>query len=135
MSSPKYLDCYERSKSKNPSILDILSLVGGTIVQMNRRPSVWCSKYYFFSWFLAKYFAKSLSIHSFFQKITKIKLKSFEYSKSIKSLKKIILWTSDTWSTIRLSNRPSNPAWIYLRLTDLWFGLALSQWCKRSTYA
>ena len=51
--------------------------------------SVWCSKYYFF------------------YKITKIK---FECPKSIKSIKKIILGTSDSWSTIRLSHRPSNPA-------------------------
>ena len=51
---------------------------------------------------------------------TKIKVKSFECPKSIKILKKIILGTSDAWSTIRLSNRPSDPAWIYLRLTDFW---------------
>ena len=54
----------------------------------------------------------------FFKKNTKIKVKSFECPKSIKSLKRIILGTSDAWSTIRLSNRPSDPAWIYLRLTD-----------------
>ena len=46
----------------------------------------------------------------FFYKITKIKIKSFECPKSIKSIKKIILGTSDSWSTIRLSHRPSNPA-------------------------
>ena len=56
----------------------------------------------------------------FFKKNTKIKVKSFECPKSIKSLKKIILGTSDAWSTIRLSNRPSETAWIYLRLTDFW---------------
>ena len=44
-----------------------------------------------------------------------------------KSWKKIILGTSDVWSTIRLSNRPSNPAWIYLRLTDFW--------CQKSYYS
>ena len=38
------------------------------------------------------------------------KIKSFECPKSIKSIKKIILGTSDSWSTIRLSHRPSNPA-------------------------
>ena len=46
----------------------------------------------------------------FFYKITKIKIKSFECPKSIKSIKKIILGTSDSWLTIRLSHRPSNPA-------------------------
>ena len=73
----------------------------------------------FFSWFLAEFFSKILSIYLFiFKKNTKIKVNSFECPKSIKCLKKIILGTSDAWSTIRLSNRPSDPAWIYLRLTD-----------------
>ena len=54
----------------------------------------------------------------FLKKNTEIKVKSFECPKSIK----IILWTSDALSTIRLSNRPSEPAWIYLRLTDFkWY--------------
>ena len=66
---------------------------------------------------LQKYFQ---SICLFFFKNTKIKVKSFECPKSIKSLKKIILGTSDTWSTIRLSNQPSDPARIYLRLTDFY---------------
>ena len=83
------------------------------MAQMNRWPSVWCSKYYFFSWFLAKFFSKFLSIYFliFFYKITKMKIKNFECPKSIKSMKKIILGTSDSWSTIRLSHRPSNPAY------------------------
>ena len=44
----------------------------------------------FFSWFLAKFFAKILSIHFliFLYKITKIKIKSFECPKSTKSMKK-----------------------------------------------
>ena len=33
-------------------------------------------------------------------------------------MKKIILGTSDAWSTIHLSHRPSDWAWIYLRLTN-----------------
>ena len=39
--------------------------VAGPMGQINRRPSVWCSKYYFFSWFLAEFFAKILSIYLF----------------------------------------------------------------------
>ena len=54
----------------------------------------------------------------FFYKITKIKIKSFECPKSIKSIKKIILGTSDSWSTIRLYHRPSQPSVLYCRLTD-----------------
>ena len=50
--------------------------VARTMGQTNRRPRVWCSKYYFFSWFLAKFFAKILSIYFliFFYKITKMKI-------------------------------------------------------------
>ena len=35
-------------------------------------------------------------------------------------MKKIVLGTSDAWSTIHLSHRPSDRAWIYLRLTNFW---------------
>ena len=47
--------------------------VAGPMGQMNCGPSVWCSKYYFFSWFLAEFFAKILSIYLFifFKKIQK----------------------------------------------------------------
>ena len=33
-------------------------------------------------------------------------------------MKKIILGTSDAWSMVHLSHRPSDRAWIYLRLTN-----------------
>ena len=58
---------------KNPSIYNIIRWVAWTMGQTNRRPSVWCSKYYFFSWFLAKFFAKILSIYFliFFIKLQK----------------------------------------------------------------
>ena len=36
-------------QSKNPSIYNIIRWVAWTMRQMNRRPTVWCSKYYFFS--------------------------------------------------------------------------------------
>ena len=51
-----------RSKKQdawNPSICNIIRWVAWTIGQTNRRPSVWFSKYYFFSWFLAKFLQKS----------------------------------------------------------------------------
>ena len=47
-------------------------------------------------------------IFLFFYEITKIKIKSFECPKSIKTIKKIILGAPDSWSTIRLSHRSSN---------------------------
>ena len=65
----------------------------------------------FFHDFLQNSLQKSFQfIFLFFHKITKVKIKSFECSKSTKSIKKIILRTSDSWLTIRLSHRPSNPA-------------------------
>ena len=52
--------------------------VAGPIGQMNRRPIVSCSKYYFFSWFLAEFFAKILSIYLFIL-FKKYKNKSKEF--------------------------------------------------------
>ena len=66
----------------------------------------------FFSKFLATFFAKILSIYFLnFYNFTIIKIKNFECTKSIKKLWKKILGTSDTWSTIRLSHRPSKPVY------------------------
>jgi len=75
--------------------------------RMNRWPSVWCSHYYLFSWFLAEFFAKILSIYLF-----------IFWKKYKNKCKRKILGTSDAWSTIHLSSRPGDPAWIYLRLMD-----------------
>ena len=48
----------------------------------------------------------------FFYKITEIKIKSFECPKSIRNYKKkIMLGTSDTWSTSHLSKRTSEQAY------------------------
>ena len=66
---------------------------------------------FFFSWFLAKFFTKILSIYLFVILYNyKIKILSFECPKSIKSIQKIILGALDSWSTIYLSHRPSNQA-------------------------
>ena len=65
----------------------------------------------FFLDFLQNSLQKPFNLFSyFFHKITKIKMKSFECPKSVKSIKKIILGTSDSWLMICLSHRPSNPA-------------------------
>ena len=55
----------------------------------------------------------------FKKKITKLKIKSFECPKSIRNHKKIMLGTSDAWSTSRLSHRPSEPAY-YTLIEILW---------------
>ena len=68
----------ELQTTLNPSIYNIIRRVAWTMGQTNRRPSVWCSKYYFFSWFLAEFFAKILSIYLFiFLKKYKNKSKEF----------------------------------------------------------
>ena len=42
--------------------------------------------------------------------------------------KKIILGTSDAWSTIRLSHRPSNPAYYIVNWRILWRELTSNRW-------
>ena len=78
-----------RDAIRNPSISNLIRWVAWTMGQMNHWPSVWCSKYYFFSWFLAEFFAKNtFNLFVYFFLNTKIKVKSFKCPKSIKSLKK-----------------------------------------------
>ena len=65
--------------NKNPSIYNIICWVAWTMGQTNRQPRVWCSKYYFFSWFLAKFFAKILSIYFLIFFYIKIQNKNKEF--------------------------------------------------------
>ena len=58
-----YIQAWSTLYSWNPSIYNIICWVAWTMGQTNCQPSVWCSKYLFFSWFLAKFFAKILSIY------------------------------------------------------------------------
>ena len=52
--------------------------VAGPIGQRNRRPSVWCSKYYFFYYFFKKFLPKSFQFISlFFYNFIKNKNKEF----------------------------------------------------------
>ena len=91
------IHCEQNFELADLKSVNMIRWVAWTMGQINRRPTVWCSNYYFFSWFLAKFFAKK-SFHfifSFFYEITKIKIKSFKCPKSIKSIKK------NTWN-IRL---------------------------------
>ena len=86
--------------------------------QMNRQANVWYSKYFFFSMISCKILCKNpfnLFFH-FFYIITKIKIKSFECTKSIKSIK-----IDNTWNIRLLVNDsfvPSSkqPFVIYCRL-------------------
>ena len=55
---------------------------------------------------------------NFIKKNNKMNWKPFCKVFCKKSWKKIILGTSDAWSTIHLYHRSSDQAWIYQRLTD-----------------
>ena len=79
--------------------------------QTTHRPSVWCSKHYFS--FIISYRIRALKIlYFYFCKIVKKKFKGFLRRILEEIMKKIIiLGRSDTWSTSRLSHRPSNPAY------------------------
>ena len=74
----------------NPSIYNILLGLARPIGQTTRQPRVWCSKYNFFR----KIFQNSLQkvFQFFFCKITKMKIKSFEWPKSIRNCEKIYTW-------------------------------------------
>ena len=56
---------------------------------------------------------QSVSIYFLFiYKFTKIEIKSFECPKSIRNYeKKVMLGTSDAWSTSRSSHQPSEPVY------------------------
>ena len=85
--------------------------------QTTHRPSVWCSKYYFF--FIISYRLRALKTLYFYickvMKNKKINWKDFckEFRKNL--WKKKILETSDDWSPSRLAQWPSV---LYWRLTD-----------------
>ena len=73
--------------SINPSIYNIIRWFAGPMGQTTRQPSVWCSKYYFFTKNLQNSLQKPFQFF-FFNKITKMKIKSFECPKSIKNHEK-----------------------------------------------
>ena len=71
------------------------------------RPSVWCSKHYFF--FIISYRLRALKTLYFH--FCKINWNDFCKEFCKKLWKKIILGTSDAWSTSHLSHQPSEPAY------------------------
>ena len=96
--------------SRNPTISNIIWWVARSMGWSSHRPSVWCSKCYFFHSFY-KILCKILLIVFtiiFFITLQKKLIKSFEskplfYFQSIK----IILGPSDAWSMRGLTQRPS----------------------------
>ena len=94
--------------------------------------SVWWSKLYFFSQFLAKFFAKIIPIYSlisyFFIQIYKDKKKGFKFHKTIRNYEK-----SNAWNIRRLMSRwfhrPSNQAYY---IDDCQISCDDSDWLKTS---
>ena len=68
---------------------------------------------FFFHKILPNSLQKPFHFFSFFDKITEIKIKSFECPKSIRNYekKKIMLGTSDNWSISHPSHQPSDPVY------------------------
>ena len=93
--------------TKTPTIYNIIHWLGGSLGQMTHRPSVWCSKYYFFFHnFLQNSLQKSFQfIFLFFYNFTKIKIKSFECPKSIRNYEK-----NNAWNIRRLVDESFVPA-------------------------
>ena len=79
--------------------------------QMNCPPRVWCSMYFFFHTFYRLRAPKTLYFYLYFFWNKQIDWKYFCKEFCKKSWKKIILGTSDAWSTIHLAHRPSDPAY------------------------
>ena len=111
---------------KKNNAWNIRRLVDDSFVPSSKRPSVLYCKLtqtllFFFHDFLQNSLQKAFQfIFLFFYEIKKIKIKRFECPKSTKSIKKIILGTSDSWLTIRLSHSSKLPSIIYCRLTDFY---------------
>ena len=103
-------------QNKNPTIYNIMRWFAGPMGQTTRQPSVWRSKYFFFSYRLRA--LKTLYFH-FCNFIKKMNWKGFckEFCKIL--WKKIIFGTSETWLTSRLSHRPSEPAY-YIVDCQIW---------------
>ena len=72
--------------------------------QTTYRPSVWCSKYYFFFIISCKILCKN-RFNLFFYNFTKMKVKSFECPKSIRNYEK-----KNAWNIRRLVNESFVPA-------------------------
>ena len=98
--------------SKNHLIFNIICCIAGSMGQTTHWLNVWCSKYYWFSYFFIQN-----SLLLFLLMYKKINWKDFckEFWKKVWKI--IILGTSDTWSTSRLSHWPNEPAY-YSRLTN-----------------
>ena len=76
--------------TRNLTIFNIIRWLAGSMGRTTHRPSVWCSKYYFFFIISCKILCKKSFqfIFLFFYNFTKIKIKSFKCPKSIRNYEK-----------------------------------------------
>ena len=110
-----YMRCSKISlvRFKNPTIYNIIRWFDGLPGQMTHRPSVWCSKQYFFSWFLLDLGQSKLFIFYFCKFMKNRKMNWNHVCKEF--CKKMWKKISETWSTSHLSQQTS--VW-YCRLSD-----------------
>ena len=96
------------SMIRNPSIYNILRWVAWRMEQTNRRPRV--PSIIFFIFFIDLGNSKLFFLYfcNFIKKIRKWIERVFAKNFARNQEKKIILGTSDAWSTIHLSHRPSD---------------------------
>ena len=103
----------------NPSIYNIIRQVAWTMVQTNRQPRVWCSKYYFLNIFYRLRALKTL----YFYFCNFIKNKKINWNDFCKEFCKKLWKKKNTWNIRRLVDEtiiPSThrPSVLYWRLSD-----------------
>ena len=111
---------YSRAPAINPSICNMIRWFAGLLRQMNRQPSLQCSKHYFFFHnFVQNSLQKLFNLSFDFLQIYKNKNKeSFECPMSIKYYEKI-----DAWNIRRLVDKlfvtsTQRTSVLYCRLSD-----------------
>ena len=89
--------------------------------------------WFFFSWFLAKFFVKMVSMYLFilfFINLQKSKQRVLSALSLQQIMRKIMLGTSDAWSTSHLSQQPSKPAYY---IVDCWTFGSISRTANQNT--
>ena len=114
---------------RNLSIYKVIRWLAGPMGQTTRRPSVWCSKYYFFFHNFLQILKKSFNL--FFYNFTKIKIKSFECPKSKPATHCFIsIYQNNTWTIRCLGDETIDPATQHIILKIIILKIVvLQKWC------
>ena len=93
----------------NPTIFDIVRWFAGSMGHTTHRPSVSCSKFFFFIIYYRLWALKTL--YTYFYKVIKKIERIFAKNFARDYKKKIILGSSEAWLMSRLSQQPSILFW------------------------